>query len=104
LAEKRKLEQRISTLERDIETARSQLMRVPVGDRVGYWYVIDPATGKKAQASYKDPGAVWSLSWPQEGITSRTKQTTERMRIQSDIEKMEAELSAAKDKVSKLSR
>lgn len=105
LQEKKALEQEVSTLEEQLTIAREALQKVWLSDRVGYWFVVDPETGKKVRASYKDPGAVWSYdTWPEVPREARTRGSEERKRIQSDIGKMERELSLKKEELSKLSR
>ena len=75
---------------------------VPLTDRRGYWFVIDSA-GEKVPATYKDPGAVWSTqTWPKVPRSARAKESEERRRIESDIEKLERDLKAAKQKLSAL--
>jgi len=51
LQEKKALEQEISTLEEQLAIAREALQKVWLSDRVGYWFVVDPETGKKVRAS-----------------------------------------------------
>jgi hypothetical protein len=103
--EKNDLQKEISTIETDLGSAREALRRVPSSDLRGYWFVVDPATGKKVQASYKDPGAIWSnATWPEVPLEARIMASEERRRIESDIMKMEGELSRAKEKLSALLR
>ena len=103
--EKNKIKKEISALETDLGRAREALRRVPSSDMRGYWFIIDPATGKKVRASYKDPGAIWSnATWPEVPLEARTMGSKERKRIESDITKMEGELDRAKDKLSQLLR
>ncbi|NIQ37007.1 MAG: DUF4124 domain-containing protein [Proteobacteria bacterium] len=99
-----KLKTKISTLEHDLAAARRALKRVSLTDRRGYWFVVD-ASGNRAPATYKDPGAVWSTqTWPAIPRSERTRESDERRRIQSDIEKFESELEAARKKLSVLPR
>ena len=101
--ERQALEKQISTLEKELGTARMALQRVPSSDLRGYWFVAD--SGGKRRASYKDPGAVWSNdTWPAVPLSSRTRASDERRRIEADISKMEDDLKAAKKDLSALSR
>jgi hypothetical protein len=105
LSEKKRLEEEISTLEMELTAARRALGKVPLTDRRGYWYVVDPTTGKRVHASYKDPGAIWSnQTWPELPREARTKESEERKRIESDITKMERDLNRAKEELSELAR
>lgn len=102
--EKKRLEKEISSLEKELSTARRALQRVPVGDRRGFWFVINSA-GSKVRASYKDPGAIWSnATWPGAPRASRTTESEERRRIQSDILELEEDLNRATERLSALSR
>lgn len=104
LKERKSLEKEISTREKELSTARMALQRVPLTDRRGFWFVID-STGNKVRASYKDPGAVWSnATWPGALPATRTTESDERRRIQSDISKMERDLDSARKKLSALLR
>jgi len=104
LEERKKLLQEISTIEQNLAAGRRALRRVPLTDRRGYWFVIDPASGKKVPATYKDPGAIWSTqTWSAVPRSARTKESEERRRIQSEIEKFEKDLKEAKEKLSALS-
>jgi hypothetical protein len=103
--EKNNLKKEISTIETDLGRAREALQRIPSSDIRGYWFVVDPATGKKVQASYKDPGAIWSnATWPEVPLEARIMASEERRRIESDITKMEGELNRVKEKLSALLR
>jgi hypothetical protein len=103
--ERKALEERISAVEADLGAARRALKRVPLTDRRGYWYVIDPATGSKVRATYKDPGAIWSnATWPALPMSARTMESEERRRIESDMAKFEGDLNRAKEELFRLSR
>jgi hypothetical protein len=99
-----KLKTEISTLEQDLAAAKRALKRVSLTDRRGYWFVVN-SSGEKAPATYKDPGAVWSTqTWPAIPRSARTRESDERRRILSDMEKFESELDAARKKLSALPR
>ena len=103
--ERGRLEEEISTIEANLSAARMALERVPLTDRRGYWYVIDPTTGSKAPATYKDPGAIWSnATWPALPRSARTMESEERRRIQSDMARFEKDLNRAKEELFRLSR
>ena len=103
--ERSQLEEEISTIEANLSAARRALKRVPLTDRRGYWYVIDPATGSKVPATYKDPGAIWSnATWPALPRSARTMESEERRRIQSDMARFEKDLNRAKEELFRLSR
>jgi hypothetical protein len=91
--ERKRLESTISTLEEELAVAQGALRRVSLTDRRGYWFVIDPQTGKRDHASYKDPGAIWSTqTWPAVPRAARTKESEERRRIQTDIARIQGDL------------
>ncbi len=105
LAKKEKLESAISNLERELAAARRALQRIPLTDRRGYWYRVDPATGKRVQASYKDPGAIWSTqTWQGVPPEARTTESEERKRIGSDIARIEEDLNSARKELRALSQ
>ncbi len=105
LEDKEELEWEISMLEQNLSAAKRALKQVPLTDRRGYWFVIDRKTGEKVPASYKDPGAIWATqTWPVVPREKRTKESEERRRIQSDIERFERELDTAKRELSEISR
>jgi len=105
LDERKKLAKEVSILEANLAAATWALIRVPLTDRRGYWYIIDPGTGKKVRASYKDPGAIWSnATWPAVPRSARTKESEERRRIQSDIGRFRRDLNRAKEKLARPSR
>lgn len=100
--ERQALEKEISTLQKELGTARMALQRVPSSDLRGYWFAIDSA-GKKVRASYKEPGAVWSNdTWPAVPLSSRVRASDERKGIEADISRMEKDLEAARKKRSAL--
>ncbi len=104
LEERNMLEQEISMLEQNLSAARRALKLVPLTDRRGYWFVIDPNTGEKVRATYKDPNAIWTTrSWSAVPRSEATQESEERRRILSDVKRFESDLSAAREKLSKLS-
>jgi hypothetical protein len=103
LEERNMLEQEISMLEQNLSAARRALKLVPLTDRRGYWFVIDPNTGKKVRATYRDPNAIWTTqSWSAVPRSEATQESEERRRILSDVKRFESDLTAAREKLSRL--